>query len=264
MNKIVVLDEIIESSKLDSSIKCELVSKKSLFEITILKIDILKDTSLNIINNVTSKAKLNIEINVHDNVNCTINEFRQGKEFKIKYQYNINTNSTLNIFKFYDMDNIKEYVQIDLNGENATMNYNFKTISKNTEKYDLVIYHNSSNTNSNIINNGVNINEGNLTFNVSSFVNKGNVKCNVIQNSRIINLTDNKCMICPNLYIDEYDVTASHSAHIGTFEYEELFYLMSRGIEKEEATYLLIKGFLLNNMSELLEKIEEICENYWR
>lgn len=264
MNKIVVLDEKIESSKLDSSIKCELVSKKSLFEINTLKIDILKDTSLNILSNVTSKAKLNIEINVLENVNCNINEFRQGKEFKIKYNYNINSNSTANIYKFYDMDNMKEYVQIDLNGENATINYNFKTISKNTEKYDLAIYHNSSNTNSNIINNGVNINNGNLTFNVSSFVDKGNIKCNVIQNSRIINLTDNKCMICPNLYIDEYDVTASHSAHIGTFEYEELFYLMSRGIEKKEATYLLIKGFLLNNMSELSEKIEEICENYWR
>lgn len=265
MNKILVVNENLNSQNLDNNVECKLIPKNNLFEVNILRINILKDTILYIDYDITEETKLDIEINVLENTNCSLIEFREGnKKSKIKYQYNIAGNSKLNLYKFYDVDNIKEFVRIDLNDKNATINYNFKTISKKLEKYDLTIYHNHSNTNSNIINNGVNINEGLLTFNVSSFISKGMVKCKAIQNSRIINLTENKCQICPNLYIDEYDVEASHSAHIGTFKYDEIFYLMSRGINEEEALYLLIKGFILNNMDYLSEKIEEKIEKYWR
>lgn len=264
MNKIIVVDDNIHSLELSDSIKVELIPKNILFEVNTLKIDILKDDALNIEYKHLNETKLNIEINVSENINFNINEFRNGIKSKIKYHYNIDSNSNLNIYKFYDIETIKEFVRIDLNGINATINYNFKTISTNNQKYDLTVYHNKPNTNSNIINNGVNIENGNLIFNVSSFVDNGNNKCNVIQKSRIVNLTLNKCSISPNLYIDEYNVNANHSAYIGNFKDDELFYLMSRGINKEKAENLLIKGFLLNNMIDLEEKINEICEKYWR
>lgn len=264
MNKIIVIDDYIDSKKLDDSIKLELIPKNALFEVNTLKIDILKDTKLSINYNHINESKLNIEINVLDNVSATIYEFRQGLKGKIKYHFNINSNSKLNLYKFYDIEKAKEFVRIDLNGINAFIDYNFKTISKQEEKYDITVYHNSPNTVSNIINNGINIKEGNLIFNVSSFVSNGNKKCDVSQKSRIVNLTMNKCKICPNLYIDEYDVNANHSAYIGNFKDEELFYLMSRGITKSESEYLLIKGFLLNNMECMQKLVSEICEKYWR
>ena len=51
---------------------------------------------------------------------------------------------------------------------------------------------------------------------------------------------------------------------ISSIKDEELFYLMSRGIDQKSSKHLLIKGFLLNDMIELKEKINEICEKYWR
>lgn len=264
LNKIIVVDDNIELLELSDSVKVELIPKNILFDVNTLKIDILNDTTLNIDYKHLSESKLNIEINISDNVKCNINEFREGNKSKIKYHYNINLNSILNIYKFYDIDTLKEFVRIDLNRENATINYNFKTVSNNIQKYDLTIYHNHSKTFSNINNNGVNINNGLLTFNVSSFVPNGNKECEVLQKSRIVNLTSNKCVICPNLYIDEYDINASHSAYVGSFSDDELFYLMSRGIDKEEAEFLLIRGFLLNDMEYLSEKIDIICEKYWR
>lgn len=264
MNKILVINDKIEIKKVDESIKCELILRNDLFDVNTLKVDVLTDTDLMIEYNMIQESKLNIEINVSKDVTCTLNEVREGSNSKIKYQYNIDCNGTLNLYKIYDVDTIKEFVKINLNGNNATINYHFKTVTKNYEKYDITVYHNYSNTISNIINNGVNINDGNLIFNVSSFVESGNTKCSVIQNSRIINLTNNKCQICPNLYIDEYDVSASHSAHIGTFKNEEIFYLMSRGIDKREAINLLIKGFLLNSINHLSEQVEAIIEKYWR
>ena len=264
MNKILMVNDQTERQQLDDNIKCELILKNELFDVNTLKIVILKSTDLIIDYKMIQESKLNIEINVLKDAACTLNEFKSGSNSKIRYQYNLDYNSTLNLYKIYDVDAIKEFVKIDLNGENATINYNFKTITKEYEKYDITVYHNYSNTTSNIINNGVNINSGNLIFNVSSFVENGKPKCSVTQNSRIVNLTNNKCQICPNLYIDEYDVIASHSAHIGTFKEEEVFYLMSRGLDKEEAINLLIKGFLLNNMNHLSDKIEAIIEKYWR
>ena len=67
------------------------------------------------------------------------------------------------------------------------------------------------------------------------------------------------------MYIDCFDVIANHSAFIGTFKDEELFYLQSRGIPVDEASKLLIKGFLISELEkEQKEKYEKIINQYWR
>ena len=48
----------------------------------------------------------------------------------------------------------------------------------------------------------------------------------------------------PILLIDENEVTAGHAASVGRVDPEEMFYLLSRGIQEEEAERLVIRGFL--------------------
>lgn len=48
----------------------------------------------------------------------------------------------------------------------------------------------------------------------------------------------------PILLIDENDVQASHAASAGRVNEEQLYYLMSRGISRQEAEKLIIHGFL--------------------
>ena len=48
----------------------------------------------------------------------------------------------------------------------------------------------------------------------------------------------------PILLIDEDDVKAGHAASVGQVNAEQVHYLMSRGIAKEEAQRLIIYGFL--------------------
>jgi len=108
MNKIIMTDDNIQSLELSDSVKVELIPKNVLFEVNTLKIDILKDDVLDIEYKHLNETKLNIEINVLENVNFCINEFRNGTKSKIKYHYNIDSNSKLNIYKFYDIDGIKE------------------------------------------------------------------------------------------------------------------------------------------------------------
>lgn len=48
----------------------------------------------------------------------------------------------------------------------------------------------------------------------------------------------------PLLMIDEYDVVAGHGASIGDLDESEIFYLMSRGLTKEESERMIISGLV--------------------
>ena len=118
----------------------------------------------------------------------------------------------------------------------------------------------NSKTISDITTHGVNI-SGNLYFNVTTYIPKGMVSSVTNQNNRIINLTNNECTIRPNLLIDEYDVIANHSALIGSFKDEEIFYMQRLGIDKNTANKLLIEGFL---KSKLNNTLSNNFKKYWR
>jgi Fe-S cluster assembly protein SufD len=69
----------------------------------------------------------------------------------------------------------------------------------------------------------------------------------------------------PILLIDENDVTAGHAASVGRIDPLTLFYLMSRGISKAEASKLIIRGFLDTIIADipsaaLRESIHETIE----
>ncbi|MBO9604736.1 MAG: SufD family Fe-S cluster assembly protein, partial [Paenibacillaceae bacterium] len=55
----------------------------------------------------------------------------------------------------------------------------------------------------------------------------------------------------PILLIDEDDVKAGHAASVGQVNAEQIYYLMSRGISRDEATKLIIYGFLAPVVSEI-------------
>ena len=80
-------------------------------------------------------------------------------------------------------------------------------------------------------------------------------------------MDENNSKIQPNLYIDEYDIEASHGAYIGKFDFDTIFYLESRGLSEKESYNLLIKGFLLGNFykyESLSEDLIDIINKYWR
>ena len=190
----------------------------------------------------------------------------KGDSGKVQYKYILNKDSYCNVFKFQNIKSIKEMISVKLTGENARIDYNFKTISTDKETYDYYIFHDNISTISNIKNNGVCLNDGLIIYQVSSFLQKDNIKCIVNQNNRIINLTNNKSEIKPNLYIDCNDVEASHSALIGKFSDEELFYIMSRGINYKDTLKLLINGFLISdiNNEKIIKNIQKNINKYWR
>src|SRR3712207_5990332 len=57
----------------------------------------------------------------------------------------------------------------------------------------------------------------------------------------------------PGLEILANDVRCTHAAAVAQIDREQLFYLRSRGLDRDTATRLVIEGF----MAELVERFEE-------
>jgi Fe-S cluster assembly scaffold protein SufB len=53
-----------------------------------------------------------------------------------------------------------------------------------------------------------------------------------------------RAVAIPELEIESNEVKASHAASVGRIDEEQLFYLQSRGVTREEAVELVIKAFL--------------------
>ena len=69
----------------------------------------------------------------------------------------------------------------------------------------------------------------------------------------------------PNLEIEADDVRCSHGATVGQLDAEALFYLMSRGLRREQAERLVVLGFLGEVLSKLpmggvVEKVTQAIE----
>ena len=58
----------------------------------------------------------------------------------------------------------------------------------------------------------------------------------------------------PELEIYADDVKCSHGSTSGNLDEEAIFYLMSRGINRDDAKKLLIKGFLTDSVESITNK----------
>ena len=192
-----------------------------------------------------------------------INIFTLIMSSSVKVSCMVECNSIFNMFSV----NSSLSVNIDLLKDDINYRYAYSTINKDNNDYEININHLGNNITSNITNHGINTDNNELSFVINTVVPKDCININTNQDSKIIVLKDNNASIKPNLLIDNDDIEANHAAYIGRFKEEELFYLMTRGIKKEDAVDLMIKSFLIGNMEINLEEKELILDTinaYWR
>ena len=202
-----------------------------------------------------SNSNKEIVINIKDNSNVVINIIKENTKDKVIY--NIGKNASLIVNKLV-IDN-SDTIDINLK-ENSSVTYNYSSINYKDNEYKINVYHNDKNTNSRIVNHGVNVDNNNLDFIVNGTIYKDSINCICNQDNKIISMKDNHANIKPNLIIDNNEIEANHSAYIGTFKEDKMFYLMSRGINKKNCYKLLLKAFLLNNMQIESEKFVNIID----
>lgn len=78
----------------------------------------------------------------------------------------------------------------------------------------------------------------------------GNVKSNVVCDALLLD-PQSRSDTYPYIEIDDEDVTIGHEASVSKVGEEQLFYLMSRGLSEEDATTMVVSGFIEPLVKEL-------------
>ena len=179
-----------------------------------------------------------------------------------KNTYNLNTKRAI----VYE-DAIMEWVNGNL-GSKVTMLYPCSVLRGKGARSDYLgiayagqdqhqdtgckVYHLAPNTSSTIISKGISKNGGISSYRGLVEIKKGatgsksSTRCDGLMLDAI-----SKSTTFPSMNVQESDVTASHEAVVGKVGEEQLFYLMSRGLSEEEATKLIVSGFIEPIVKEL-------------
>lgn len=106
------------------------------------------------------------------------------------------------------------------------------------------IIHAASNTSSKIVSKSISKDGGRGTYRGLLKVNKGakNVKSHVACDALLLD-DHSRSDTYPVMKIDEEDVSIAHEATVSKIGEEQLFYLMSRGLNEEEAASTIVNGF---------------------
>lgn len=235
---------------------------------------IIVDREINVID-ILESGEYEIEYVNFDKIDCVINinncdvvlyEDSFGNDIIVNNIYNVN-NGSLEINKFYSNKSVKEEIVINLNEENDKVRYNFSNICMGEESYIININHKNKLTESIISNKSLALKNSKIDFIINSSVIKDCNGSKLDQNTRIVTLDKCDTSVSPNMFIDLDDVEAKHGSVIGTFKEEQIFYLMSKGINYNDSLKLLIKGYLLGNMKvtvDVRKRIIDLIDMYWR
>jgi len=186
---------------------------------------------------------------------CEINLFNSNI---INLDIDVKTKSTLIINYFSLIKKRESNIKINAhNKSRVVFNHSFK----NLDVYNLNIMTNFLGEEASITVNLNGLNDGGkCTLDVNGYVNTNKINNVLDENMKVVNLNNGTAVSNPNMYIDTSKVIANHNTTIGGIGDEELFYLMSKGLDKDEATKLICHGFLISklNNEELVKRVKEI------
>jgi Fe-S cluster assembly protein SufB len=114
------------------------------------------------------------------------------------------------------------------------------------------MYHFAPNTTSKVTSKSISKGGGRASFRGLLKVYKGakGVKSNTVCDALLLD-PKSRSDTYPYIEIDEDDVTIGHEASVSKVGEEQLFYLMSRGLSEEEATTMVVSGFIEPLVKEL-------------
>lgn len=114
------------------------------------------------------------------------------------------------------------------------------------------VIHVAPNTSSKITSKSISKGSGRASYRGLLKVYKGavNVRSHVVCDALLLDETS-RSDTYPYIEIDEQDVTIGHEASVSKVGDEQMFYLMSRGLSEEEATTMVVSGFIEPLVKEL-------------
>ena len=227
------------------------------------------------VTNITLKnnEKLVLEYTKFSDVNLTLEDgsdlvlklanFEENSEIKIYGKIGKYARISV-VFADFSKGNTKVISQIDLSEEGANCDWHLATLSnkKDNKIFDISFKHLVGKTTSNMDNYGVARDDSKIVFSGVSHITEGAKSSNAKQNAKIIVFDPNSQGVAsPILKIDENEVQASHGAIVGQLNSDHMFYLMSRGLTRDEARMIITLGYLKPVSNKFSEETQSMIEN---
>ncbi|GEN29822.1 Fe-S cluster assembly protein SufD [Cerasibacillus quisquiliarum] len=229
------------------------------------------NSSVNYVENYISNneeetvANIVTEVFAHDNAQIAfggVDNFATGTTIYMNRRGVVNRDATINwsIGQMNDGNTIFENIT-ELVGDNSLCNANTVTVGRGKQIQNITskTIHWGRNAEGYILQHGVMKDSASNVFNGIGKIENGASGSNAEQTSRVLMLSEKaRGDANPILLIEEDDVMAGHAASVGRVDQMQLYYLMSRGITKQEAEKLIIHGFLEPVVSQLpLESVKK-------
>lgn len=220
-----------------------------------------KKVSYQSLESVVDEFNLELE----ENASLELLTFNNGNTPNVKLNAHLEKGANLTIYNMVIAGknvNITENIYL----ENETANCNVLNVCLGYDKAvvnSLIhIFHAHEYTNSELETYAIALDEAVLTLDNNATIKQGCKKSIVHQKAKGLNLSPNSTIKAePNLYIDEFDVEASHSASVGNINKDELFYLMSRGLEESDARKIVVLGFINPLVDKISSSYSEEIQN---
>jgi hypothetical protein len=229
------------------------------------RLDVEKDSSeYYSVNYQSENANLEIIINVTSQSEISLINSLYAKLLDDS-SLSIHLVSTGGLFSRSRMD-------IDLVGNGSNFNIDGVYFGEENQVHDnrVFVNHLAKNTSSNMITKGVLGDESSSIFTGTIHIAEGAEKTDSHQQNRNILLSEKAtAQSVPNLEILCDDVICSHGSSVGPIDEKLYHYVMSRGIEKEAAEKLLIKGFFNEVINEgnwdiIHDQVSQILETKYQ
>ena len=203
----------------------------------------INENSIVEIDNLENDSIINIK--TLENISSTINFLVKNSNINIIIELSNNSNLVINEL------GVNSSINVDVNiQDSSNLEYNLSILSKVDSINNIKILSSGNSSNCLFFTNGVNLSNNKLFFIIDGIIKKDCKDIYLEENSKIINIMNGNSKIIPNLIVDSKDIVANHSAYIGKFSDEDIWYLNSRGINTNDCKKLLLKAVLLKNMED--------------
>ena len=207
------------------------------------------------------------EFNLHleENASLELLTFNNGNIDNVKLNAHLEKGASLTVYNMIisakDVNITEEIYLEDSSAEANVLNVCLGYAEAKVNSL-IHIFHNHEYTNSELETYAIALDKAVLTLDNNATIKQGCRKSVVHQKAKGLNLSaDSTIKAQPNLYIDEFDVEASHSASVGNINKDELFYLMSRGLKESDARKIVVLGFINPLVDKISDSYNEEIQN---
>lgn len=188
----------------------------------------------------------------------------EAYDTKIDIVANVYKDASLD-FAYLDMENKQSSVHMDVNLMETGANVLLQSacIAQDTKDFHMAITHHVAYTTGTMKHYAIVKEDGTYRMEASGKIVKGAHGSESHQTTRVLTMSEQQdSRVIPLLLIDENDVKASHATTLGQPDENQLYYLQTRGLTRNQALGLLSVGYMMP-ISEVLddEQIKEQLKN---